>query len=154
MNIRIAEVHEARALSELAARSKGYWGYDASFIARCRNELTVEVAEIEANPTFVIEEAGEVVGFYALEHVAPARMELNFLFVEPAFIGRGYGRALIEHAKRCARELGALTLEIQGDPNAAHFYRSAGAQQVGVRPSTSVEGRVLPVFEIDLREAR
>ena len=39
---------------------------------------------------------------------------------------------------------------IQGDPNAADFYRAAGAVQVGERASASVPGRVLPLFELAL----
>ena len=32
---------EAAALSGLALRSKGYWGYDAAFLDACRAELTL-----------------------------------------------------------------------------------------------------------------
>ncbi|MCL4684389.1 GNAT family N-acetyltransferase [Myxococcota bacterium] len=34
------------------------------------------------------------------EYLSPSRVELEALFVEPARIGRGYGRALIERARR------------------------------------------------------
>jgi GNAT superfamily N-acetyltransferase len=154
MIIRRAVAYEAQALSELALRSKAHWGYDAQFMARCAKELTVTPDQIEANPTFVVIDDGPVLGFYALERVAMVRMELNFLFVEPTAIGRGYGRALMEHAKRYARGMGIMTLEIQGDPNASRFYRCAGARQVGARPSASVAGRMLPMFELDLRAAQ
>ena len=35
------------------------------------------------------------------------------------------------------------------DPNAADFYESAGARLIGERPSDSIEGRMLPLYEID-----
>ena len=37
--IRRARPEEAGALSDLAIRSKGHWGYDVAFLASCRAEL-------------------------------------------------------------------------------------------------------------------
>ena len=149
-NIRLARADEAAALSELALRSKAYWGYDEQFMARCREELTLAPADVEAHPTCVLERDGELLGFYALQSIASDRMELTFLFVEPSAIGGGYGRALIEHAKSYSRERGCCVLEVQGDPNAVEFYRAAGGRLVGERASASVAGRMLPLFEIDV----
>ncbi len=146
--IRRAHAAEARGLSELALKSTAYWGYDEGFMAACRDELTLSADEVVRNPTYVSEVEGQVIGFYAIERVDQVRMELNFLFVDPAFIGRGYGRALIEHAKQIARDLGSSALVIQGDRNAQHFYRAAGAHQVGERASSSIPGRTLPLFEV------
>lgn len=150
MKLRAARTEEAERLSELALRSKAHWGYDRAFIDACREELTLSADDVARNPTYVIDDGGLTIGFYALERLDEARTELNFLFVEPRFIGRGHGRALIEHAKRVARELGSDTLVIQGDPHAARFYVSAGGRKVGERPSASITGRALPLFEIPL----
>lgn len=150
MVLRAARADEATLLSELALRSKAHWNYDRAFMEACREELTLSADDITRNPTYLIEVGGQTVGFYALERLDESRTELNFLFVEPRFIGQGHGRVLMEHAKRVARELGSRTMIIQGDPNAEHFYSSAGGQKVGVRPSASIPGRVLPLFEISL----
>ncbi|MCB0198170.1 MAG: GNAT family N-acetyltransferase, partial [Anaerolineae bacterium] len=91
-----------------------------------------------------------IVGFYALVSLSSTEIELEAMFVEPAYIGRGYGRALIEHAKATAKSLHASDLIIQGDPNAARFYRAAGGQLTGQRESASIPGRYLPTFVIPL----
>ena len=78
------------------------------------------------------------------------QIELGALFVEPAMIGCGAGGALLRHASGVARKLGARTLTIQGDPNADGFYLSAGARRAGDRPSGSIPGRRLPLFELGL----
>ena len=39
---------DAAALSELALRSKGYWGYDATFLEACRDELTLTADQATA----------------------------------------------------------------------------------------------------------
>ena len=74
------------------------------------------------------------------------------MFVEPAFIGRGFGRLLMEHAKSIAAEMGAKQLIIQSDPYAARFYAAAGGVVTGTRESASIPGRHLPTLAIDLAE--
>ncbi|MCB9101669.1 MAG: GNAT family N-acetyltransferase [Anaerolineales bacterium] len=148
--IRRAEAHEAQRLSEVAFLSKAYWGYSPEFMAACRRELTFTPAELRDNLFFVGEVDGKVVGFYGLTPHAPSDIELEALFVEPAYIGQGYGRALMDHAKSTAKSLGAAALIIQGDPHAAPFYRAAGGQQTGQKESGSIPGRYLPMFVIQL----
>ena len=151
--IRQALPSEVEHLSALAFRSKSYWGYSDRFMQACLEELTVDECYIENNPTFVIEAAGNAVGFYSLERISAAEVELSLLFVEPDFIGKGYGRKLITHAQEEARHLGYSKMIIQGDPNAERFYRSAGGLLVSTRKSASIPNRELPIFCIDLRES-
>lgn len=148
--LRRAKPGEAGALSELALRSKAHWGYPEDFMAACRDELTLTERDLERAPTFVAEAAGERVGFYALERLSASEVELAFLFVEPRAIGRGHGRALIEHAKGRARALGYTTMVIQGDPHAERFYRAAGGRRVGEQESLSIPGRMLTLFHLDV----
>lgn len=148
--VRQARPDEAGALSALALRSKAYWGYSETFMEACREELTLTSTFVRENPTFVAESDGKVLGFASLERLSETRVELGHLFVEPAAIGRGFGRQLIEFAKRRATELGYTTLIIQGDPNAESFYRASGGVLVGTRESASVAGRQLPLLEIQL----
>jgi GNAT superfamily N-acetyltransferase len=146
--IRAARPDELRALSELAWRSKAHWGYSDDFMSACRAELTVSEACLEH--AFVEEADQQLVGFYALSPLDATRAELAFLFVEPAEIGAGHGRALLEHALEHARAQGFGVLVIQGDPNAAEFYVRCGALKVGERPSDSIPGRMLPLFELPI----
>ena len=119
----------------------------------CLKELTLDQCYIENNPTFVIEVERSAIGFYSLEHVSASEAELGYLFVEPTFIGKGYGRKLMAHAQQKARHLGYNQMIIQGDPNAEQFYRASGGSVVGARKSTSIPDRELPVFRVDLKES-
>ena len=104
--IRRTRSDEADLLSELAFRSKAHWGYPKNFMEACRSELTLSPSYVEGNPTFGIESEGHVVGFYSLEALSASEVELGYLFVEPAYIGHGFGRRLIDHAKREAQSRG------------------------------------------------
>ncbi|MDJ0918725.1 MAG: GNAT family N-acetyltransferase [Woeseiaceae bacterium] len=149
MIIRAATAAEADLLSELALRSKAHWGYSDAFIEACRNELTVRPDQIQN--TVCADDNGELVGFYGLVPVSDDTVELEALFVEPSRIGSGVGKALIEHAISRASAQGASRMLVEGDPNATAFYLAAGASQIGERPSGSIPGRRLPLFEIPIK---
>ena len=150
--IREAKPNEAEVLTGLAIRSKAYWGYSQSFMQACRDELTVTDRSMNSTDLhyYVAERESEILGYYAIEKLNDREFELEALFVEPDFIGKGIGRALIDHAKDLVRKLGGSKLIIQGDPNAEKFYRAAGGKSNGMRSSASIPGRSLPLFTIDL----
>ena len=152
LSFRKAHPEEAGQLSELALRSKAYWGYSEEFLDTCRSELTVDPARIESDryQYFIAAERDVIVGFYALERVSDKEYELEALFVEPEHIGTGIGRSLLQHAKRVLSRIGASRLIIQGDPNAKEFYVASGGRQIGARESASVPDRYLPLFEIEI----
>ncbi len=150
--IREARSEEAVALSELAVRSKGHWGYSREFLDACRGELTVDPARMATREyeAHVAVDGPRILGFYALEELSITAFELSALFVDPPYIGHGVGRDLLQHALRNLAAKGAETLVIQGDPNAVKFYEAAGARLVGSRASGSIPGRELPLYEIDI----
>lgn len=150
IRLRRATAADAGSLSALALRSKAHWGYSDQMLAAFRAELTVTPDHVSRCATVIIECDGRIAGFYSLEAVDAQSVELAHLFVEPAHIGCGLGRALIEHALVQARRAGHRLLVIEGDPNAGQFYLAAGARRVGSRESASIAGRMLPVYEIAL----
>ncbi|MFB7473929.1 GNAT family N-acetyltransferase [Kitasatospora sp. NPDC056184] len=150
MLIRPARPNEAAALSALALRSKAHWGYDAAFIKACRAELTVHPDRIGPDRAAVAEEDGRVLGFVTLTG-APPEGELGMIFVEPAAIGRGVGRRLMDHLRAEAAALGFERITVEADPNAEPFYLAMGAVRTGTAPSGSVPGRELPLLTLHVR---
>lgn len=166
LRLRAAREDEAELLSELALRSKGHWGYDAEFLAACREELRLRPGEVAARRTVVVEEfrqnadaaaesgdAWRVLGLATLEGTAPDG-ELGMLFVEPAAIGRGVGRLLYRHVLAEAGRLGFSRMVIASDPHAEPFYLAMGAERTGTTPSGAIAGRELPLLTAWLRPVR
>lgn len=149
--IRHARPDDSETLTHLAQRSKAHWGYDDAFMHAHREGLHVDTAYVNTHPIYVLEHGGAIVGFYALEHIDDAEVDLDFLFIEPAHIGSGFGRMLLEHARRRASELGYRHIRIVSDPNAAGFYRQMGATLWGVWRSPIIPGRELPVLQLACR---
>ncbi len=153
--LRPAKAEECGALSALALRSKAYWGYDPVFVQACREELTVDPAAARAGRVVVLIEEDTPLGFYALDPGERRdEAEVSFLFVEPAVIGRGIGRALWDDAVARARAQGRTRIKVLSDPFALGFYRAVGATLSGkVRsPVRAPDGseRCLPVLHYEL----
>jgi GNAT superfamily N-acetyltransferase len=145
MRLRSADPAEAEAITALMRRSKAHWGYDQEFMDRAQDALTVRPDMIRDDRVVVAERDGVLLGFYQLCGEPPAG-RLEDLFVDPAAIGTGLGRVLIEHAFAAAGRRGFRTLEWESDPNAEPFYRHLGAERVGEREVSY--GRSLPVMRI------
>jgi GNAT superfamily N-acetyltransferase len=144
IRLRDAEIVDCEALSALALASKASWGYDEAFMEACRAELTIAPEDVRNARVRVAYEA-DMLGFHGLRGE-----ELEWLFVAPAAMGRGIGRALLADACSIARANGVASLRVEADPFAAEFYEHAGARRIGEAPSASIAGRVLPLYAIDV----
>lgn len=152
VTLRAACAGEGQVLSDLAMRSKAYWGYPAQFLEACRAELTVTEAQLVAPEwLFAVAQAGQAIaGFCALHRPAAVACDLDALFVAPEWMGRGIGRRLLCHAIDQAARWGIARLTVVSDPHAAGFYRAMGARATGWCASQSVPGRSLPTFAIEV----
>jgi GNAT superfamily N-acetyltransferase len=147
--IRPARAEEAGALAALAVRSKGYWPYSAAFLKRFERTLALTPEVVTANDVLVAERDGVISGFYVLLHRDELAV-LDDLWLEPAEIGRGCGRALFQHAAARAAARGARVLEWEAEPYAVGFYERMGGATVGWVDSPL--GRRLPVMRLGLAE--
>jgi GNAT superfamily N-acetyltransferase len=147
--IRPPDVEELPALSALCLRSKAVWGYDAAFMAACRVELTLDPGELVSSRIAVAAEGDDILGMAQVK-LTGRDADLQKLFVEPAALRGGVGKALFTWAIDTAREMGAVRMTIEADPDAAPFYRRLGARDIGFAPSGSIAGRMLPKLALDL----
>jgi GNAT superfamily N-acetyltransferase len=147
MRIIRAMPEDAVVLTEIAFAAKRHWGYPESWIAAWHDILTMRPEFIAENIARRAIEDGRAVGFYVLT-TEDDGLHLDHLWILPAAMRRGIGRALFEHAVEQAKNLGFDSIKIEADPNAEAFYKRVGAIRVGARVS-QVEGeaRELPLLE-------
>jgi len=154
VRVRQAEAGEAQALTALCLRSKAHWGYDAEFMRLCVPSLTVgEDAIAEGRVLVATDDSSQVIGTASVLRDGDDA-ELGLMFVDPAAIGGGIGRALFDEAVGLARRLGYRRMTILADVNAAPFYERMGARFLRRMPSDAIPGRTLPLYEYDLAENR
>lgn len=148
--LRAAEPDEAGALTELALAAKASWGYDAAFMARCRDVMTMSPDAIARHPYYLIDSGDRTpLGFYGFD-LTDGLLTLDWLFIAPVAQGRGWGRRLFEHAVAVARAKGFGYFRVVSDPHAEAFYLHLGARRCGNAPSDLYPDRVLPVLRFDL----
>jgi GNAT superfamily N-acetyltransferase len=70
--------------------------------------------------------AGRVAGFSVVLPVRGTTCELDGLFVEPALMRKGVGRALIDDVLARARVHGVLRIDVIANPTAVDFYTKVG----------------------------
>lgn len=151
--IKIRQVRKSEVIfiSDLAIRSKAFWGYDKDFLEQCAKELTYSEEDISSQSYefYLAEVENKTVGFYKLEDLSKDKIYLDALFIEPDYIGKGVGQSLFSHAKSITKSYGGKTLQIVSDPNAEPFYIKMGAITIDSVTSEST-GRPLPLMELKL----
>lgn len=134
--IRRAEPRDAEALSAVAARSEAHWGCDDAFMETFRRLYRITETFIARNQVFVVEVGGAVRGFYAL-----SGSELEYLYLEPAEIGKGLGRLLWDHMLAVCRSTGIRKIHLVCGPQPKPFYLRMGAEEAGEVDSLVTPGR-------------
>ena len=150
LRLRPAVPDDAPALTAVARAAKAHWGYPAAALDAWRDELTVTPATLRERLGAVAERDGRVVGFCLAALEPPA---ITDLWIDPAAMGEGVGRALLERVVDRARARGVGTMSIDADPHAAGFYERAGAVRTGGVPAPidGEPGRVRPRYALDVR---
>lgn len=152
LSLRIVRATAADAdhLTSIAVAAKRSWGYPDAWLEQWKPLLTITSGYLSSQPTFVARVGTEAVGFYALAD-GGVEWELDHLWVQPGWMGRGVGRALFAHAADTARAAGAYRLDIESDPFAEGFYLRMGAQRAGERTyDLAGTARTLPLLTLQL----
>jgi GNAT superfamily N-acetyltransferase len=151
--IRNARRAECDVLTALCVRSKAHWGYDAAFMAQCRDSLRVRPEAVRDGRVFVAVDAADRPLGVAQIDLMDGAADLGLLFVDPPAMGLGIGRQLLLHAIEAVRCAGLHGMTILADPYAARFYERMGAKLRCMAPSDAVPGRMLPLYDLAIAPA-
>ncbi len=131
MQVRRGEVADAQSLLSVVQRaicisaSPWYTPEQLSTWSSAFSESSIRHA-VEASATFVAVADGRVAGLSNLISSVEGRAELDLLFVDPDFAGRGLARGLITAVEREALLLEARTLWVDASIPAARVFEHLG----------------------------
>ncbi|MCZ8431171.1 GNAT family N-acetyltransferase [Achromobacter ruhlandii] len=150
MRFRPASLSDIPRLGQLALASKAHWGYSARQLEQWREDLTPRESWLDTGPFVVAENDAGVIGFYTLAAAGNGAWALENLWLDPKWIGQGFGRALFAHAVETAGQRGATVLTIDAEPHAEAFYLAQGARRTKIIPAP-IDGdphRMRPQLEL------
>jgi GNAT superfamily N-acetyltransferase len=155
MNLRSAVLADLPALNALAWEAKAHWGYSTEQLQAWADDMAVTAESLTARPVVVADNAGEPIGF-AQVATDTQPWELWALWVRPAHMGKGAGKALLTWAMELAATASQAELAIDADPNAADFYLHCGARVVATvaAPIAGQPDRVRPQLRLRTGAAR
>jgi GNAT superfamily N-acetyltransferase len=122
--IRPAERRDLDALASIFRRASLANDDDRDALLAHPEVLVFEPAADFEHCTRVAEADGRVVGFVTTRDAAGC-IELEDLFVDPDWMRRGVGRALVDDVI-ASLPAGSPPLEVTANPHALAFYRSVG----------------------------
>lgn len=121
-----ASPKDTKLLASLEIRSESYWGYSSDFMDKFKKIYLITEEFILNNPTYILKDDEKIIGFYGLL-LNDDEVSLEYLFIEPMYIGKGYGKMLWNHALEECKKLGIREFTIITSPDARGFYLRLGA---------------------------
>ncbi|UFH32498.1 GNAT family N-acetyltransferase [Chryseobacterium sp. C-71] len=147
MNILKAETKDSELLTTITKRSKAYWGFSEEILKEWEHLLSISKDYIEKNMVYKLVENENIIGYYSYFSIDEKTIKLDNLFILPEFIGKGFGKILMNDFLEKANRLGIKKITLDAEPNAENFYKNFGFETVGQLES-SIKDRYLPIMEL------
>ena len=116
MKIEKAQNVDAIDLTELTIHSKSYWGYSLEQIAQWKDDLTISVEYINQAEVYKLINENQLVGYYSYLELDNKKVKLDNIFLEPDFIGKGYGKVMMNHFIQHVKDKGYERIELESEP--------------------------------------
>lgn len=137
-------------LTEITKKSKAFWGYSAAQIEIWSEFLTVSSDYINSNAVYKVLVDDQVAGYYSFLNEDEKTVKLDNLFLLPEYIGKGFGRQLMEHFLLNIKKTNANKITLNSEPNAESFYSKLGFIKTG-QIETSIKDRFMPIMELTIK---
>ncbi len=150
MTIEKAISSDHQILTEITKKSKAYWGYSDEQIENWSQFLTVTQGYINENIVYKVIIEDKLAGYYSFLYQDEKTVKLDNLFVLPEYIGKGFGKILMNHFLLEINKTIVNKIILNSEPNAELFYAKLGFIKIG-EIETSIKNRFMPVMELNIK---
>lgn len=150
MQIEKANSKDDEILTEITKKSKAHWGYSDEQMKIWSELLTIPQEYIQTKSVYKLLIAHKTVGYYAFFFEDEYTIKLDNLFILPEYIGKGFGRVLMNDFLTIIKKTKATKISLDSEPNAEMFYTKLGFVRVG-QIATSIKDRYLPIMELNIK---
>ena len=135
-------------LSEITFDGKAFWGFSEATLNTWKQELTINEKYILENETYILLINDQIVGYYSFIKLSETLWKLDNLFLFQKFIGKGYGKLMIEDFLERCKNSRIKSIILDAEPKAETFYLKFGFQTYDLKESKII-GRFLPKMRLD-----
>lgn len=150
MLIEKANNKDAEKITELTLRSKSHWNYSKQQIEIWRDDLTITEDYILEKEVYKLTDRNKLIGYYSYFKLNEVDVKLENLFIEPRFIGQGFGKTLMTDFIQRIKKTKFKRIVLDSDPNAKKFYEQIGFREIG-KLKTLIKDRFLPMMEMIIK---
>lgn len=151
MEIIKAEIADSEVLTTITKKSKAYWGFSEDILIEWEHLLTVTKEYIEKNKVFKLVQDDQIIGYYAYFSTNNNTIKLDNIFILPEFIGKGFGKILMNDFLKNIIQSGINKITLDAEPKAEEFYKIFGFKTIG-QLETSIKDRYLPIMELHIQK--
>jgi N-acetylglutamate synthase-like GNAT family acetyltransferase len=149
MEILKADSEDHEVLTSITKKSKAYWGFSDEVLKDWEHLLTVTKDYIATNEVYKLVLNEQIIGYYSYFSVDEKTIKLDNIFILPEFIGKGFGKLLMNDFLKNSKQLEIKKITLDAEPNAEKFYQSFGFETIGQLES-SIKDRYLPIMELQI----
>lgn len=151
MEIIKAEIADSEILTAITKKSKAYWGFSKDILKEWEHLLTITKDYIEINEVYKLVQNDQIIGYYSYFFTDQNSIKLDNIFILPDFIGKGFGKILMNDFLKNIKQLSINKVTLDAEPNAEKFYKTFGFETIGQLES-SIKDRYLPIMELQIEK--
>lgn len=151
MDILKAEPNDYELLTTITKMSKAYWGFSDEILQEWEHLLIITKDYIEKNKVYKLLQNDQIIGYYSYFSTDENTIKLDNIFILPEFIGKGFGKILMNDFLKNIKQLGINKITLDAEPNAEKFYKTFGFETIGQLES-SIKDRYLPIMELQIEK--
>lgn len=140
-----ATLNDLQRLNALMRSSKKHWGYDNAFLDKFMSIFRITENCLKKSVTKLSFLDEKLIGFYSfIKH--ENLLELDMFFLDPHYIGRGYGKKMWEFSLKTMQNMGFQSFFLIADPYANSFYEKMGCFKIGNKDSEMGKNRKNSIY--------
>lgn len=151
MEIIKAGIADSEILTAITKKSKAYWGFSEDILKEWEHLLTITKDYIGKNEVYKLVQNGQIIGYYSYFSTDENTIKLDNIFILPDFIGKGFGKILMNDFLKNIKQLGIDKVTLDAEPNAEKFYKTFGFETIGQLES-SIKDRYLPIMKLQIEK--
>jgi len=136
-------------LNRIAFTSESYWGHSKKMMDIFKKEYTLSQGYLKNNEVFNMLLNGKIIGFYAF-NMTQETPELEYFYLKPEYIGKGYGRKLWNEAIKFCKNNKIKEFIFVAGAEVKNYYLKMGAEVIKTLPSKLDAERKIYAFKMKI----